>query len=194
MHRHPIRATFVLAAMLLGLAILTAPAAAGGSVDPSTLQPPAPPFAVCRADGPWTICQVDSETPIVNEPVGELPCGTLYETSVDARDGIRWYRDGKLVRRRVSQDAEGTWSLSPVGDGPTVAVATHANWSIDYAIPGDDSSGALTAHGESTVRAPGVGVIVHTAGLDLPDGTHRGVLRVPDDPVVAAMLCAALAA
>jgi hypothetical protein len=37
-------------------------------------------------------------------------------------------------------------------------------------------------------------VIVHIAGLELPDGTHRGVFRITDDPEVAAALCAALTA
>jgi len=45
------------------------------------------------------------------------------------------------------------------------------------------------------IRAlPHLGVIVHIAGLDLPDGTHRGVGRVIEDPEVAAELCAALTA
>jgi hypothetical protein len=37
-------------------------------------------------------------------------------------------------------------------------------------------------------------VIAHFAGLDLPEGTHRGVLRFIDDPQVAAAVCAALTA
>jgi hypothetical protein len=40
--------------------------------------------------------------------------------------------------------------------------------------------------------ASGFGVIAHIAGLDLPDGTHRGVLRLVDDPQEAERLCAAL--
>ena len=64
-----------------------------------------------------------------------------------------------------------------------------------YTVPGDESSGPETFHGSGiTARAPGVGVIAHIAGLDLPDGTHRGVLRFVDDPQVAAAVCAALTA
>jgi hypothetical protein len=97
--------------------------AAGPLIDPSTLQPPPPPGAECRADGAWTICHTGLLFTPVNEPIldFELPCGTLYETATDVRRGIRWYNsdDGKLVRRFVSQDMEGAWSLSPTGAGPT---------------------------------------------------------------------------
>lgn len=188
----------VIAALVGAVLIwMAAPAGAGPIVDPTTLQPEPPPGAVCRADGPWTICQTTFLVDVVNEPILDfgLPCGTIYETIVDLREGIRWYFDGKLVKRFVSQSAEGTWSLSPTGAGPTVTVALHANWRNEYAVPGDESSGPQTLHGSSfTVRAPGVGVIAHIAGLDLPDGTHRGVIRITDDPQVAAALCAALMA
>ena len=47
-----------------------------------------------------------------------------------------------------------------------------------------------TGHGDGLrVGAPCFGVIAHIAGLDLPDGTHRGAVRGVDDP---APLCAAL--
>ena len=186
-------------AALVGAVLIwmAAPAGAGPIVDPTTLQPEPPPGAVCRADGPWTICQTTFLVDLVNEPILDfaLPCGTIYETIFDLREGIRWYLDGKLVKRFVRQNAEGTWSLSPTGAGPTVTVALHANWRNEYAVPGDESSGPQTFHGSGfTVRAPGVGVIAHIAGLDLPDGTHRGVIRIGDDPQVAAALCAALTA
>jgi hypothetical protein len=179
-----------------GVLIWTAaPAAAGPVVDPGTLQPEPPPGAVCRANGQLTICHTVFAEVLVNEPIFDLSCGTVYETNNDVREGIRWYLDGKLVKRFVSQNAEGTWSLSPSGAGPTVAIALHANWRNEYAVPGDESSGPETFHGSGiTVRAPGVGVIAHIAGLDLPDGTHHGVFRFVDDPQVEAALCAALTA
>jgi hypothetical protein len=180
--------------LLVALLIsMSAPAAAGPVVDPTTLQPEPPPGAVCRADGPWTICQTTFLEEHVNEPIFDLPCGTLYETIYDLREGIRWYLDGKLVKRFVSQNAEGTWSLSPTGAGTTATVALHANWRNEYAVPGDESSSTQTLHGSSIiVRVPGVGVIVHVAGIDLPDGTHRGLFRITEDPAVAAALCEAL--
>lgn len=179
---------------LAGLLWMAGPAAAGPLVDPSTLQPPPPPGAECRADGQWIICHTSLVLTPVNEPVAELPCGTVYETSTDVRRGIRWYNsDGKLVKRFVTQDLEGTWSLSPTGAGPTAKLSAHDNWRNVYAVPGDESSGPTTFHGNGiTVQAPGFGVIVHIAGLDLPDGTHRGVARIFEDPEVAAELCAAL--
>jgi hypothetical protein len=184
---------------LAGLMWMAGPAAAGPLVDPSTLQPPPPPGSECRLDGAWIICHTSLEFHPVNEPIldFQLPCGTVYETADDVRRGIRWYDSstGKLMKRFVSQDFEGTWSLSPTGAGPTVTVTAHANWRNVYAVPGDESSGPTIFHGNGfTIRAPGFGVIVHIAGLDLPDGTHRGVARVIEDPEVAAELCAALTA
>jgi hypothetical protein len=182
---------------LAGMIWMAGPAAAGPLVDPSTLQPPPPPDSECRLDGAWIICHTSLEFHPVNEPIldFQLPCGTLYETANDVRRGIRWYdsNTGKLLKRFVSQDFEGTWSLSPTGAGPTVTVIAHDNWRNLYAVPGDESSGPTIFHGNGfTIRAPSFGVIVHIAGLDLPDGTHRGVARVIEDPEVAAELCAAL--
>jgi hypothetical protein len=100
---------------------MAVPAAAGPLVDPSTLQPP-PDNAECRLDGAWTICHTSLVFTPVNEPIRDfqLPCGTLYETASDVRRGIRWYdsNTGKLLKRFVSQDFQGTWSLSPTGTGP----------------------------------------------------------------------------
>lgn len=192
MRKHFVAAVAALAGCVL--IWMTAPAMAGPIVDPSTLEPTPPPGAVCRTDGPWTICQTTFLEEVLNEPVFGLPCGTVYENMYDLREGIRWYLDGKLVKRFVSQNAEGTWSLSPTGAAPTVTIALHANWKNEYALPGDESSGLQTFHGSGiTVRAPGVGVIAHIAGLELPDGTHRGVFRF-DNPEVAAVLCEALTA
>jgi hypothetical protein len=182
---------------LAGLVGMAAPAAAGPLVDPDTLQPPPPPGAECRLDGQWIICQTSFVEDFVNEPIVVLPCGQLYETSTDVRSGIRFYNaEGLLVKRFATQDVEGTWSLSPTGEGPVADIWVHANWWIILAVPGDESTGELTQHGnEFTASSPGFGVIAHIAGLDLPEGDHRGVFRVvEEDPQVAAELCAALTA
>jgi hypothetical protein len=185
---------------LAGLLWMAGPAAAGPLVDPSTLQPPPPPGSECRLDGAWIICHTSLVFTPVNEPIldFQLPCGTVYETATDVRRGIRWYDSstGRLVTRFVTQDLEGTWSLSPTGAGPTVTVTAHANWrNVNIDADADESTWPTTFHGNGfTIRAPGFGVIVHIAGLDLPDGTHRGVARVIEDPEVAAELCAALTA
>jgi hypothetical protein len=199
------RAGFTIARLVLTAAALlvaapvagAAPASAGPTVDPSTLTPPPPPGAECRLDGQWGICQTSLVIERVNEPTEVvLPCGQPYETSTDVRRGIRFYNaEGLLVKRFATADVEGTWSLSPTGEGPTADVRANANWWIVLAVPGDESTGELTQHGnEFTVSSPGFGVIVHIAGLDLPEGDHRGLFRVEADPQVAAELCAALTA
>jgi hypothetical protein len=176
------------------------PAFAAGSkaVDPAALTP-APLLvgaqAECQADGRWILCHTTLDLEPVNEPVADLTCGTVYETSHDVRLGTRWYNaaDSVIVKRHVRQDLEGTWSLSPEGAGPTVAINVHANWyDSQYADPNDLDSGVQSVHGEITVSAPGFGVIGHIAGLDEPDGTHHGTIRGLDDPAVVAKLCAAL--
>jgi hypothetical protein len=180
--------------LLAASAWTAVPAAAGEPVDPSTLDPIPPPGAECSADGPWTICQTGLVIDLLNEPAFDLPCGTVYETVHDVRSGIRWYdEDGDLVKRFVTQDAEGTWNLSPTGAGPTVSLSVHANWRNVYAVPGDESTGPNIVHGNGvTIQAPGYGVIAHIAGLELPDGTFHGVFKFVDDPAVVEELCAAL--
>jgi hypothetical protein len=182
---------------LAGVVSMAVPAAAGPLVDPSTLQPPPPPGAECRLDGQWIICQTALEFTPVNEPILdiELPCGTMYWTGTDARSGIRWYNadDRKLVKRFVTQDVDSVVSLSPTGAGPTATLVQYANFWTYYAVPGDESSGSGPELGNSlTISAPGYGVIVHIAGLSLPDETFHGTFRFPEDPEVAAELCAAL--
>jgi hypothetical protein len=173
-------------------------AAASKAIDPAALTP-APLLvgaeAECRADGRWILCHTTLALELVNEPVFDLACGTVYETSRDVRLGTRWYNaaDSVIVKRHVRQDLAGTWSLSPEGAGPTVAISVHANWyDSQYTDPNDLDSGVGASHGEVTVSAPGRGVIAHIAGLDRPDDTHRGVFRPIEDPAVAAELCAAL--
>jgi hypothetical protein len=124
-----------------------------------------------------------------------VSCGTIYETSTDVRYGIRWYNaaDSIIVKRNVTQKVEGTWSLSPDGSGPTVIVTASDNWyDGNHADPTDLESGTGASHGEVTIRAPDVGVIVHIAGLDRTDEAHHGVFRFQEDPAVATKLCAAL--
>ncbi len=134
-------------------------------------------------------------------PVFELSCGTVYETSTVHREGIRWYsKEGLLLRRFVTEDVEGSWSLSPTGEGSTVRFFAHDNWTDVYAIPGDGESVSTTYHGLAfTAVAPGSGVLFHIAGPYLPDGTHHGVggeFFIDEegnvDPEVEAALCKAL--
>jgi hypothetical protein len=123
---------------LVGSLVVAAQASAGPTIDPSTLTPPPPPGAECRLDGRWIICQTSLVIERVNEPTEVvLPCGQSYETSHDVRSGIRFYNsEGLLVKRFATADVEGTWSLSPTGEGPTVDVRANANWWIVLAVPG----------------------------------------------------------
>ena len=118
------RSLLVLCAAVAGgvLISMSAPAAAGPTVDPTTLEPAPPPGAVCRADGPWVICQTTFLLDLVNEADRRLLLALRNPVRDDLRPtrGHRWYLGGKLVKRFVSQNAEGTWSLSPSGAGPTV--------------------------------------------------------------------------
>jgi hypothetical protein len=170
--------------------------AAGRSlVDPSTLIPEPPPGAVCWAVGGGTICHTQLSFPSLNEPVLDLPCGTVYQTGTDVRLGIRWYDDDKkLVKRLYTLTADATWSLSPQGVEPTVDLTIRENWSSLFAVPGDLSSefGVHTAGVGVKVQAPGFGVIGHVSGLDDTRGAHRGIFIVPEDPAVLPKLCTAL--
>jgi hypothetical protein len=192
-------------AMGLVVALAAFPAsAAPRSVDLTTLTPPPDPGVVaeCKQAGNFILCQTYFDEPsLVNEPVFELECGTVYETSTVHREGIRWYSsEGLLLRRFVTEDAQGSWSLSPTSEGPTVRFFAHDNWTDVYAVPGDGESVSTTYHGDSfTAMAPGYGVLFHIAGQDLPDGTHHGVgagFFIDDegnvDPEVDAALCEAL--
>ena len=172
-------------------------AAAPGAVDPASLTPAPPPptEAECKADGRWIICHTTLVIETVNEPGFDVGCGTIYESAHDVRLGIRWYdaADSVIVKRHVTQDFQGTWSLSPDGSGPTATVTAHANWDdSQYADPNDLDSGVRFTHGNDvSVQAPGGGTIAHIAGRDTPE-THTGVIRFIDDPAVAARVCTAL--
>jgi hypothetical protein len=175
---------------------LAAPAYAGMTVDPKTLQP-VPPNATCKADGPKIICDTFAEESAVNQPIPDfdLPCGTIYETSYFRGDGTRWYVDRLVVQRHIAASLDGTWSLSPTGAGPTVKISAHSSTQTTWTTPGDDSTAVDTklSGNDFKVSAPGFGVILHDAGLTYPDGTHHGIVgQIPFTPEVAATLCAAL--
>jgi hypothetical protein len=190
--------------LVVALAASPASAAPQRSVDPSTLKP-APSNGVvaqCKDTGNFILCQTYfDEPPLLNEPVFELSCGTVYETSDVHNEGLRRYSsDGYLLRRFVTEDVEGSWSLSDTGEGPTVRFFAHDNYTDVLATPGEFDSASTTFHGLAfTAMAPGYGVIWHIAGSYLPDGRHHGVggeFFIDDegnvDPGAEAALCEAL--
>src|SRR5438552_3728711 len=85
------------------------------------------------ADGSYVICDTFFDETLVNEPIFDLPCGTVRESSFYHGAGTRWYVDGLLVKRHVAARLDGTWSLSPTGAGPTLKVT--ANYSEDSYWP-----------------------------------------------------------
>ena len=191
------------------VAAITAGAAlAGQGVDPSTLKPPPPAGAVCQETGQYVICQTYfDEDPVVNDPAFMISCGTgdrtVYLTETVHREGIRWYSDGLLVRRFVTEHEEGSLSLSPTGEEPTVRVFDHNTWVDNYTTPGDEDSAITTFHGNGfRIVLPGGGDLLHIAGFDQePDGPFHGIARdlnvdedtgFVSDPEVNAALCAAL--
>ena len=185
--RSSLPTSLLAATALIGAGLLTAPgAAAGSSVDPSTLSPPPPPGATCQQDGRFVLCNTFVNEDPAGEQFDELPCGWLYVNGPDRRLGTRWYEAGVLVRRLVRQDVDQTLSLSPDGSGPTLKVTAHDSW---WGL----ADGALAFHGNGvTISAPGAGVLAHIAGYDDLDGNHHGVLRWLDDPATAAAACTAL--
>ncbi len=188
------RTSLVVVALAGVLAAAATDAFAGTpTVDPSTLQPPPPPGASCRLDGRFVICQTELHERLDAEPILELPCGTLYETARDDREGIRWYEDGLLVRRFVSRHFSGYWTLSPTGEGPRVTISGHSNFWTEWLVPGDEASERDTLHGlDLLAKTPDGGIVAQVTGLFLPDDTHHGIFQIPEDPSVAAALCNAL--
>ncbi len=168
--------------MALSVASLSgAPLALAGSpVDGTTLTPPVLAGTPCFQDGPWVRCDTSGTTTLINQPGFELPCGQVYETGTDERHATRWYLDGLLVKRSVQASFRGTWSLSPTGDGPSVAVAGDWNWWIRFDVAGDDSTGVLTSHGNG-LRVAGLGRDLRDTGIWLPDGTHHGLATFTDE-------------
>jgi hypothetical protein len=182
----------------LGVTLLAIASLCGASgvsartpVDPTTLTPPLQPFRLCFEEGPWVNCDTSGVSTLTNEPVVDLPCGTVYETSTDSRHATRWYRDGLLVERIVQSKVRGTWTLSPTGAGPTVVFMADLSWDERFLVPGDLSSDSEVSHG-NFIRIDGMGSFSRDAGIWLPDDTHHGLLTIFSDESNA-RLCALLA-
>jgi hypothetical protein len=178
-----------------GLLLATVPASLAGSVDPSTLEPPPPPGARCHTAGQQIICDTVLNFDLENQPDFELPCGTLYLTGTDYRDGFRFYVDGKIVRRHVTGALNVTGSLSPTGDGPTIRLIARWNiWSV-WPIPGGGDDDAVAIERGLSLRAigPGLDSDFAIAGQFDPFGNHTGLFTAFSDESMVA-LCEALEA
>jgi hypothetical protein len=160
----------------VGAVFAAGAASAGQSVDPSTLTPEPPPGATCQATGKGVTCKTVFDASFQNEPAFTLSCGQIYESASDVRRGTRWYVDGLLVRRLVFQNADGRWSLSPTGEGPTVRWTAQTSWensNFDATQPED--TWPTTQHGMTfkVVGDHGRPIFQYT-GLDRTDGSHSG--------------------
>jgi hypothetical protein len=188
--------TISLAAITAGSVLLAgASGAFAGSVDPSTLTPPPPPGARCFTTGPGRVtCDTFLNFTLENAPDFELPCGMLYVTGTDFRDGFRFYEDGLMVRRHVTAHFDATWSLSPTGDGPSVSLIARLSWWEVWPVPGEDNEGVLVASTGVDIKAisPGLGAFFQISGRTIADGTHTGIFTAFSDESIAA-LCGALA-
>ena len=159
-------------------------------VDPTSLTPPLKPFRVCYELGPYVQCDTSGDTFVENEPTDVAPCGQIYQTAEFKSHSTRWYQDGLIIRRQVQEHDDGSWSLSPTGDGPTVAFSKDSSWDELFTVPGDITTGVTTTRG-ATLRVPALGVELREAGLFLVDGDHVG-LFTSDDEIATDELCALL--
>jgi hypothetical protein len=176
------------------LAWAGAASVAAADVDPSTLTPPPPPGSTCHTTGPdRVVCDTILNADLVNVPDFELPCGTLYLTGTDYREGFRFYEDGLMVRRHVTVDFRVTGSLSPTGEGPTIRLLAHLNWWSVWPIPGGGDDDALVTETGMSLKAvaPGLGADFLIAGRFLPDGEHTGRFTAFSEESMVA-LCEAL--
>jgi hypothetical protein len=186
--------SLVIAALTAGSLVLAAAGVAvAAPVEPSTLTPPPPDDARCHTAGAQTICDTVLNFFPVNEPAFEAPCGTLYFTGTDLRNGLRFYNaDGLLTRRHVTSQLRGTLSLSPTGEGPSLRMTGHMNWWNVWPVPGTEGDGVQTNRGvDIKVQGPGIGSGFMLAGNFPPDEPAHGHFTAFTDESLV-LLCEAL--
>jgi hypothetical protein len=189
--RHALVAS-VLASSVL---VMGAGVTLGASVDPASLTPVPPAGARCFTTGPGRVtCDTVLNFTFANQPDFELPCGLLYVTGTDFRDGFRFYENGLMVRRHVTFAVNATWSLSPTGDGPRVKLIARGSFWDVFPVPGVEESEVETDTGlDVKASSPGLGAAFESAGRFEPDGDHTGIFTAFSDESLAA-LCEALGA
>ena len=184
-----------LAALTAGsLLIVSASASIAAEVDPGTLTPPPPPDARCFTTGPDRVtCDTVLNFTFENAPDFEGPCGVIYVSGTDFRDGFRFYEDGLIVRRHVTIAVNATLSLSPTGDGPTVKLIARGGWWNVWPVPGGSDEDALQVSSGVDIKmiGPGLGAQFQIAGRFDQEGNHTGIFTAFSDEAFAA-LCEAL--
>jgi hypothetical protein len=180
--------SLALAALTAGSLLLAgASAIRAADVDPSTLTPPPPPGARCHTTGPHrVVCDTILNETFENLPDFELPCGVVYLTGTDFREGFRFYEDGLMVRRHVTADLDAIATLSPTGDGPSVRMTSHRNWWSVWPTPGGSDDEALYTQTGMDLKfsAPGLGASFQIAGRFDPEGNHSGLFTAWSDEAI----------
>jgi len=155
-------------AVALGYPASTAAADPPHTVDPSTMAPPLNPDF-----GPWTCfeagtgvtCQGYKDV-TYSFPL-ELECDgkPVYVAGEEHSATTRWHTlDGLAVKTELRAHWSEAFSLSPIGDGPTVVGAASLHRHYDYPVPGDRDSRVLTETGSSSLRSRTEGLLMHDAG------------------------------
>jgi hypothetical protein len=200
----------VVAATLAASLAVGAPAAAKSphAVDPATLTPALnPDFAPwdCFEAGKGITCQGEFRPVYENEPIGLQCQGQDVYISGQGREFMtRWHdAEGRATKTVAHLDYPAdVFSLSPIGEGPSVTIRGHWNRHYDYLVPGDRSSRVMTEVGAIyLVNEPGAGIVLQDTGrVTFAPGeefetitSQHGVHDVYDDPwVVGSVICDAL--
>ena len=142
--------------------------AGGPYTDLDSLQPPPPPGADCKSSSASKVeCDTFKDFDFDHEPLFDLSCGTVFETSREHRDGYRWYVDGKAVARHVLGHTDGIWTT---GNGRVATLTANFNSRSIWQTPGDHSTVLETYHGDQyRLSARGVGTILAWTGRDDPE-------------------------
>jgi len=159
--------------VIFAAAALAAPARAASphEVDPSTMTPTLNPnFApwTCFESGNGITCKGEMRNDWVNEDSGMSCAGQpIYTTGSGWEFATRWHTaDGRATRTVVHLDYRDRFTLSPVGDGPSVNGKASWGRHYTYAIPGATSSRTLTEVGNWwVITSPGSGIVFHDTGL-----------------------------
>ena len=195
-----------LAAVAVVVSLAPPGAAAGASIDPSTLNPPPPESfnASCLTTGSHISCSLAFSDPdIIDEPSGIVCGGTeLLVTQFRSVVGKRFYdAEGNLLQRHFRESFDGTFTNPDTG---LVALWTQHDTVVhNLAVPGDDTSGTEMVSGGMRAWLPGGGTILTDAGTTLVDVAADEVVRVSahhpfdtffrlGDTTALAPLCAAL--
>lgn len=203
-----LRALAVLAVSGFAIVIPHTPVFAGQSIDPSTLNPPAPAPYTCTADGSGAICRREIPPAPYGPSDNQIFCGSganafdTYDSGIESETAVRYYDSNlNLVRRVIHFDDDGQWSNAVTG--AFVPYEQHNVTTDVLAVPGDLNSITETITGNNTFTLPHMGQVALDNGrvTTAPDGTiefesaqHDILDYIFGDPGALQQLCVALGA